>query len=97
VGGGAAYAATSGTTPEAESQAVVEDAAKQLGVDPAKLSAALKTALEDRVDAAVAAGRLTKAQGDQAKARIEAEAYPLLGGLLLGDHRGGPGGGFGHH
>ena len=61
-GGGAAIAATTADSPQEESKAVVEDAAKQLGVTPGKLSSALKKALENRVDAAVAAGRLTKEQ-----------------------------------
>lgn len=78
VGGGAAIAADR-LTPKQESDAVVADAAKQLGVDPAKLNAALKQALENRVDAAVAAGRITKAQGDEMKARIAAGDVPLIG------------------
>ena len=95
-GGGAAIAATTADSPQEESKAVVEDAAKQLGVTPSKLSSALKQALENRVDAAVAAGRLTKEQGDALKARIEAEDYPMLGGFGL-VHHGGPGmHGFGH-
>ena len=95
-GGGAAIAATTGGSPQAESKAVVEDAAKQLGVTPSRLSSALKQALENRVDAAVADGRLTKEQGDALKARIEAEDYPMLGGFGFG-HHGGPGiRGFGH-
>ena len=85
-GGGAAIAATQ-LSPKAESQAVVDDAAKQLGVDPTKLSDALKQALENRVDAAVAAGTMTKAQGEELKARIESDDFPLFGGR-------GPG--FGH-
>ena len=92
VGGGAAIAADR-LTPKQESDAVVADAAKQLGVDPAKLNAALKKALENRVDAAVAAGRITKAQGDEMKARIAAGDVPLIG-------VGGPGHGphgRGHH
>jgi hypothetical protein len=91
-GGGAAIAATHFTSPQQESQAVVNDAAKQLGVQPSKLSAALKSALENRVDAAVAAGRITKAQGDELKQRIESGAFPIFGGAGRGD---GPG--FGHH
>jgi polyhydroxyalkanoate synthesis regulator phasin len=67
---------------------VVNDAAKQLGVAPSALSAALEKALENRVDAAVAAGRLTKAQGDELKQRIESGGLPLFGG---------PGPGFGFH
>jgi hypothetical protein len=88
-GGGAAIAASQVWSPKAENQAVLDDAAKQLGVPSSELTAALKKALEDRVDAAVQAGRLTKAQGDVLKARIEAGDAPLvLGGF-------GPGG-FGH-
>jgi hypothetical protein len=95
-GGGAAIAATTGGSPQEESKAVVEDAAKQLGVTPSRLSSALKQALENRVDAAVADGRLTKEQGDALKARIEAEDYPMLSGFGFG-HHGGPGiRGFGH-
>ena len=87
-GGGAGLAATQGDSQD--SQAVIDDAAKQLGVTPSALSNALKTALKNRIDAAVDAGRLTKAQGDELKARIDSGDLPLgLGGL--GHH--GP---FGH-
>lgn len=85
--GGAAFAASGFGTPQQESKAVIDDAAKQLGIAPAKLSDALTKALENRVDAAVAAGTITKAQGDELKARIEAGDYPLI--------TGGPG--FRHH
>jgi hypothetical protein len=89
-GGGAAIAASKSGSPQEESKAVVDDAAKQLGITPAKLSSALKQALENRVDAAVAAGRLTKEQGDALKKRIESEEFPMLGGLGMGfGHRGG--------
>src|ERR671938_1712935 len=90
-GGGAAIAATQLGSPGAESQAVVNDAARQLGIQPSKLSDALKKALENRVDAAVAAGRLTKAQGDALKARIESGDAPLF--PLGGHHERG----FRHH
>jgi hypothetical protein len=83
-GGGAAVAAAQFTSPKQESQAVVNDAAKQLGIQPSKLSAALEHALENRVDAAVAAGRLTKAQGEELKQRIEAGDVPLFGGPGFG-------------
>jgi predicted DNA-binding protein (UPF0251 family) len=87
-GGGAAIAASQPWSPKAESQAVIADAAKQLGIDPGKLSDALKQALKDRVDAAVVAGRLTKAQGDELKARIDAADAPFLfGGFGLGPGR----------
>jgi polyhydroxyalkanoate synthesis regulator phasin len=84
-GGGGAIAATKlGSSPSEESTAVVNDAAKQLGIEPSKLTSALKKALEDRVDAAVAAGRLTKAQGEELKQRIESDDFPLFGPPFLG-------------
>src|SRR6478609_8158764 len=94
-GGGAAVAANQLGSPKQESQAVLNDAAKQLGVQPSALSAALKKALENRVDDAVAAGRLTKAQGDELKQRIESGDMPLFGGPGLGPgfHHHGPFGG----
>jgi hypothetical protein len=90
LGGGAALAADQ-LSPTEESDAIVQDAAKQLGVSADKLDAALKQALENRVDAAVAAGRLTKAQGAELKQRIEAGEMPLI---AVGH---GPGGHRGHH
>ena len=79
VGAGGAIAATKLLTPAERSQAIVNDAAHQLGVDPAKLSDALKKALENQVDADVAAGRITKAEGDALKQRIESGEYPIFG------------------
>ena len=87
-GGGAAIASTQFGSPKEESQAIVNDAAKQLGVEPSALSDALKKALGNRVDAAVAAGRLTKEQGDALKAKIQSGDFPLFGGP--------PHDGFGH-
>jgi HPt (histidine-containing phosphotransfer) domain-containing protein len=90
-GAGGAVAATQfSSSPSEESQAVITDAAKKLGVQPSALSSALKKALEDRVDAAVAAGRMSKAEGDKLKQMIESNDFPLLAG---------PGFGFGleHH
>jgi hypothetical protein len=89
VGGGAAIASDR-LSPQEESDAIVADAAKQLGVDSSKLDAALTKALQNRVDAAVAAGQITKAQGDEMKARIAAGDVPLVGGRPgRGDHGGG--------
>ncbi|MDQ2983577.1 MAG: hypothetical protein M3R70_06605 [Actinomycetota bacterium] len=98
-GGGAAIAATKLASPKEESQAIVNDAAKQLGVQPSALSNALKKALENRVDAAVAAGRITKAQGEELKKRIESGDVPLFFGGPRGFHHGpgGPGGPGRHH
>jgi hypothetical protein len=90
-GAGAGVAATKLThSPNAESQAIVNDAAKSLGVEPSKLEAALKKAFEDRIDAAVAAGRLTTAQGDELKQRIESEDFPLFGPPAFGPDFGPP-------
>jgi len=90
-GAGAGIAATKLTdSPSAESKAIVEDAAKQLGVQPQALSDAIKKALSDRVDKAVAAGRLTKAQGTELKKRIAADEFPLFGPPAFGPHFGAP-------
>jgi hypothetical protein len=89
-GGGAAVAATSGGSPQQDSAAVVNDAAGQLGISSAELTNALKQALENRVDAEVAAGRLTQAQGDELKARIQSGDVPLIGIGPGGGRHGGP-------
>lgn len=82
-GGGAAFAASQGT-PAAASEAIIDDAAKELGVGSAELTEALENALEKRVDEAVASGRLTSEQGAELKARIASGAVPLIG--LRGGH-----------
>jgi hypothetical protein len=88
VGVGGAVAATQ-LSPSEESDAIVADAAKQLGVSADKLDAALKQALENRVDAALKAGTITSAQAAELKQRIEDGEVPLVGlGPGLG-HRGG--------
>jgi hypothetical protein len=90
LGAGGAIAADR-LSPSEESDAVVTDAAKQLGVSADKLDAALKQALENRVDAAVEAGRLSEAQGAALKARIASGDVPLVGlGPGFGHHHGGP-------
>lgn len=86
-GAGAAIASSNDNSRSSESKAIIDDAAKQLGIPSTKLSDALKQALMDRVDAAVAAGRITKAQGDAIKQRIQSDDFPIIGG---------PGRGFGH-
>lgn len=90
VGAGGALAAAK-LSPAGESKAVVEDAARQLGVQPAELTQALRTALKNRIDAAVAAGRLTEEQGEAMKQRVDDDELPLFGGPGLGHH------GRGHH
>lgn len=78
VGGGAALAATQ-SSPQQQSQAIVDDAAAQLGVTSTQLTAALKKALENQVDAALSAGQITQTQADQLKSEIESGRLPLLG------------------
>jgi hypothetical protein len=83
---GGAIAATKLTSPKEENQAIVNDAAAQLGIDPSKLGAALRKALENRIDKAVADGRLSKELGDELKARIESDDVPLFAGPGFGPH-----------
>jgi hypothetical protein len=83
---GGAIAAGKLESPKQRSDAIVADAAGRLKVTPAALSDALRKALDDQVDADVAAGRLTQAQGDAIKKRIDSDQVPLVGS---------PGGGFG--
>jgi AraC-like DNA-binding protein len=88
-GGGVAIAA-SDSSPSQENQAILDSVAKQLGISSSKLSDALKKALGERVDAAVAAGRLSKEQAEALKDRINSGGSPLFGGSLHGR-------GLGHH
>jgi AraC-like DNA-binding protein len=78
--GGGAYAATqSGSSPR---QAFLNDVAKRLHVSPQRLTAAVKAALLDRLEAAVRDGRITQAQANAIKQRIENSgplAVPFLG------------------
>jgi hypothetical protein len=87
---GAAYGVTQNSR-DSERQAFLNDAAKRLNVTPDKLSAALKGAFADRLDAAVKAGRLTQQQADAIKRRLDQKGgLPFFGG----PHRfGGPHGG----
>jgi hypothetical protein len=88
-GGGAAYAVTK--SKDNERQAYLGDVAKRLNVTPEKLNSALKGAFEDRLDAAVKAGRLTQAQADKIKKGFEQNGGPPVGpGFAFG--AGGPGG-----
>ena len=61
----------------AEQKAFLDDVAKRLNVTRDQLDTAIKGAAEARIDAAVAAGKLTKEQGEAMKKRLAAGA-PLL-------------------
>ena len=78
-GGGAAIAA-GGIGSSEDQQAILEDAAKKLGVEPEALESALEDALAARLDEAVAAGRLTEEQATELKERLESGTLPLFGG-----------------
>ncbi len=94
-GAGAAIAASRPTAKE-EQKAVIDDAAKQLGVAPDKLQSALQQALVNRIEQAVKDGQLTRQQADQLEARIKAGDVPLTPGFG-GGHGFGGGPGFRHH
>jgi hypothetical protein len=66
-GAGGTYAATQGGPGDDERKAFVNDAAKRLDVSPGKLQSALRGAFQDRLDAAVKSGRLTRAEADEIK------------------------------
>jgi hypothetical protein len=88
-GAGGAYAARGSTaSPKprhftAARNAFLDDVAKRLHTTRDQLLTALKGAASDQVDAAVSAGRLTKAQGDAVKRRIQQGDGPLLGAPFL--------------
>jgi hypothetical protein len=76
-GGGVAYAVTK---PDNNRQAFLGDVAKRLNVTPDQLNNALKGAFEDRLGAAVKAGKLTQAQADKIKKQIEQNGgAPFIG------------------
>jgi hypothetical protein len=76
-GGGAAAVAASGSGSHGSD--FLDSVAKHLGVTPQKLEDATKAAAIDQVNADVAAGRITQAQADALKKRIEA-GDGVLGG-----------------
>src|SRR5437868_13176547 len=88
---GGALAASGTFDPKAERQAFLNDAAGRLGVTSSKLEDALKQAALDRVDAALAAGRITQAQADEMKAAINAGKLPVGPGVGPGFRHGGRG------
>lgn len=69
---GGAYAATnSATSPAASRQAFLRDVARRLHVTPQALDSALRGAFADRLSAAVAAGRLTRAQANRIEQAVK--------------------------
>jgi hypothetical protein len=88
VGAGGAIAASKSSANS--SNGFLARVAGHLGISTQKLQDATKAAAIDQVDADLKAGRITKAQADQMKARINAGGVPLFFG---GPHRFGD---FGH-
>jgi predicted DNA-binding protein (UPF0251 family) len=69
-GAGAAVAATQ-LSGGSGRQAYIDDVATHLNVTPSALTSAMKAAATDRINAAVAAGRLTQAQANELKQRVQ--------------------------
>jgi len=91
VGGAVAVAATQGSAG-AGRQAYIDDVAKHLNVTPGALTAAMKAAGDERIEAAVAAGRITQSQADALKQRIaQGGGVPFFGRGFAGGHLGGHG------
>jgi hypothetical protein len=88
VGAGGAIAASKGSPTSGDG--FLARVAGHLGISTQKLQDATKAAAIDQVDADLKAGRITKAQADEMKARINAGGAPLFFG---GPHRFGD---FGH-
>jgi hypothetical protein len=84
---GVAIAATSSDEGKKAEQAIIDDAAGKLNVAPSQLRDALKGAVQDQIDQAVKDGKLTKAQGDAIKKRMDD-----TGRVLPFGGPGGPGG-----
>lgn len=78
-GGGAAVAATTQNGKDTREE-FLDSVAKHLNVTPQALRDAAKAAALEQVDAAQAAGRITKERADAIKQRIEAGDVPFLGG-----------------
>jgi Arc/MetJ-type ribon-helix-helix transcriptional regulator len=92
-GGGAAIAASHGSS--SPGQSFLDSVAAHLGISSQKLEDATKAAAIDQVDAALKAGKITQAQADELKARIESGDFPPFFGPLFGPRfghfQGGPG------
>ena len=91
--GGAAVAASSSGSP---ASSFFDSLASHLGISTQKLADATKAAEIDQVDAALAAGRITQAQADAMKARINS-SQPGTHGFGFGGRMFGGRPGFGDH
>lgn len=80
---GGAYAASEQTTPAASRQVFLSDVAKRLGTTPQKLTAALEGAYFDELNAAVKAGRLTRAQAGAIEHAVRQRGLGPVGPLFM--------------
>ncbi|MDQ6746218.1 MAG: hypothetical protein M3Z27_09440 [Actinomycetota bacterium] len=88
---GGAVAATHGSSSSGR-QAFINDAAQRLHVSPQQLQGAMQGAFVDRLNAAVAEGRLTRAQADRVQQRMRQHGgTPWLNARALHRHGGGKG------
>jgi hypothetical protein len=85
-GAGGAIAASKGSSTTGNG--FLARVAGHLGISTQKLQDATKAAAIDQVDADLKAGRITQAQADQLKARINAGAVPFFGGPRAFHHEG---------
>jgi hypothetical protein len=85
-GGGVAIAASQGSS--SPGQSFLDSVAGHLGISSQKLEDATKAAAIDQVDAALKAGKITQAQADELKARIESGDFPPFFGPLSGPRYG---------
>jgi polyhydroxyalkanoate synthesis regulator phasin len=92
VGGGGAAIAASGDS-SSPGRSFLDSVARHLGISSQKLEDATKAAAVDQVDAALKDGKITQAEADALKQRIESGDYPPFFGPFLGPKLG-PG--FGH-
>jgi hypothetical protein len=81
-GGGAAIAASGDSSPPGHS--FFDSVARHLGISSQKLEDATKAAAIDQVDAALKDGKITQAQADAFKQRIESGDFPPFFGPFLG-------------
>jgi hypothetical protein len=77
---GGAYAVTNGK--DNEHDAYLNDLATRLHVSRDQLDSALKGAFEDRLDAAVKAGKLSQSEADNIKKKVEQGGVPFAGPFL---------------
>jgi hypothetical protein len=90
LGGGAVAVAATRSSSSSGREAYLADVARRLGVSPSALKSAMQAAGIDKIEAAVADGRLTQAQASALEQRVREGHGPLSGKLLHPGAHGGP-------